>query len=175
MRIYLAGPMRGIPDYNFPEFHKYAAMLRAQGHEVFNPAEIDLPQDQVGLIMAIETDWICKKAEAVYLMPGWTQSRGAIAERALAEALDRRVIYSSLETPPYESPSLSERRFSTTFPSHLRQSLESHSLDRNSTIPQVGTALNRQTTITASFAIILSAVLLTQMGLPILLKWLGAV
>ncbi len=41
-RIYLAGPMTGLPDYNFPAFMKAAAYLRSQGAIVFNPAENDL-------------------------------------------------------------------------------------------------------------------------------------
>lgn len=37
---YLAGPMTGLPDLNFPTFHARAAELRALGHEVVNPAEL---------------------------------------------------------------------------------------------------------------------------------------
>jgi hypothetical protein len=37
MRIFIAGPMRGLHEFDFPAFHRTAAKLRAEGHEVFNP------------------------------------------------------------------------------------------------------------------------------------------
>lgn len=41
MKVYVAGPMRGIPEFNFPAFNLAAKNLRADGHVVFNPAERD--------------------------------------------------------------------------------------------------------------------------------------
>ena len=119
MKIYLAGPMRGIKDFNFPAFHAWAADLRAKGDEVFNPAERDEKEfgteilktatgseaevaERMGLIDSLglarkcflaDTQWICIYADAIALMPGWENSRGAKAERALGEALGLKIIY----------------------------------------------------------------------------------
>lgn len=109
MKIYVAGPMRGIPEFNFPSFHAAAAKLRAEGHEVFNPAERDIKvhgadiskgnatgdealataQHGFNLREALKDDleFICLHADAVALLPGWNSSRGAIAEAATARAL----------------------------------------------------------------------------------------
>ena len=48
-RIYIAGPMTGQPEFNFPAFHAVAARLRQAGAEAINPAEsfggrTDLPR-----------------------------------------------------------------------------------------------------------------------------------
>jgi hypothetical protein len=92
--------MRGIPQCNFPAFHAAAAKLRAEGHEVFSPAERDIaiyggnqpPRGQrQGL--AEDLDWICRHADAVALLPGWSPSKGGVnAERAIALALGLEVI-----------------------------------------------------------------------------------
>lgn len=39
-RLYLAGPMSGIPDHNRPAFHDAARELRDLGYEVVSPAEV---------------------------------------------------------------------------------------------------------------------------------------
>ena len=107
MKIYLAGPMRGIKAYNHPAFDRAAAALRAEGHEVFSPAEHDrelFPQyDWPRMSGDMATDgftgqnmrevihndlvWITENAEGVALLPGWERSRGVKVERALAEFL----------------------------------------------------------------------------------------
>lgn len=103
--FYVAGPMRGHPEFNHPAFHAAAAKLRDKGHEVFNPAERDfiVGLDVTGLAgleselvdrgfsireaMAADCLFLCKQATHVYLLPGWSTSKGAIAERFLAVAL----------------------------------------------------------------------------------------
>lgn len=109
MKIYLAGPMRGIPEFNFPEFYRYAAMLRAEGHEVFSPAERDNEHHGVDISKGNEAGcedtaakehgfnlrealgrdlaYICAEADGIAMMPGWENSKGATAERATAVAL----------------------------------------------------------------------------------------
>ena len=113
MRIYLAGPMTGIPHFNAPAFNAAAAHLRAQGHEVFNPIENDVskfgqevlssptgnPEEvrHTGLsarkVMEDDCTWICRHAEAIALLPGWEHSRGVRVEMALAEYLGLEIIH----------------------------------------------------------------------------------
>ena len=100
MKIYLAGPMRGRTE--FPEFHEAAKHLRAKGHEVFNPAEKEIEFAPIGrdadptmafarAVFELDTTWICRHADVVALLPGWEGSKGACAEKALAEAIGLRV------------------------------------------------------------------------------------
>lgn len=93
MNIYLAGPMRGHQDLNFPAFHAAAEKLRVKGHFVFNPADHSPFEADIRACMAVDVAWICSIADAVALLPGWENSKGATAEKALAEALGHEVIY----------------------------------------------------------------------------------
>lgn len=44
-KVYLAGPMSGHPQFNFPAFFEAAAELHRQGFDVVSPAEIDCKED----------------------------------------------------------------------------------------------------------------------------------
>lgn len=114
MKVYVGGPMRGYAEFNFPAFNAAAAKLRADGHEVFNPAEKDnerhgkdiskgneagcekIAAEQHGFDLRValgdDLKWICAEAEGIALLPGWEKSKGATAEHATAVALGLKVI-----------------------------------------------------------------------------------
>ena len=95
MRIYIAGPMTGLPDYNYPAFHQAEARLQALGHEPHNPARNPEPACgtwQGYMRMAIRQLALC---DAIVLLPGWKTSRGACIEKRLAEDLGLRVLHAS--------------------------------------------------------------------------------
>lgn len=86
--LYLAGPMTGLPDDNFPAFHAAAARLRDAGFEVVNPAELGLPKGLPWLsYMRAAVGAMVSTCDAVATLPGCEASRGAIAEIGLATHL----------------------------------------------------------------------------------------
>ena len=56
-KLYIAGPMRGIPYYNFPHFYEVEERLIRAGYDVVNPARLD--EDEGHDIMGLpeDTDW----------------------------------------------------------------------------------------------------------------------
>jgi len=106
-KIYLAGPMSGYPEFNFPRFLGTAARLRKEGWLVYNPAE---KEDEKALSPeAYKTGdasramnegfdfrdcymWDIEKvimSDAIYMLPGWEQSPGARGEHAVAVAMKK--------------------------------------------------------------------------------------
>ena len=88
--IYLSGPMSGIPEYNFPAFHYWAAELRRQGHTVVNPAEITKANTWEGCLRD-DLRELCG-CDTIALMPGWESSKGANLELHVAHRLGMTVI-----------------------------------------------------------------------------------
>lgn len=78
-RIYLSGPMSGLPAMNYPAFHAEAARLRALGYHVENPAE-NPPQDSWEAYMAVCIPQMAT-CDTIAQLPGWSESRGALRER----------------------------------------------------------------------------------------------
>lgn len=92
-RWYLAGPMTGIENLNFPAFHREAAHYRALGHEVVNPAEVNSdPAAGWNACMRKDIPELCT-CDGILMMPGWERSKGASLEHYIARALDMQVVY----------------------------------------------------------------------------------
>lgn len=101
--VYLAGPMRSIPRFNFPAFDAAAADLESRGYKVTSPAAMDREHGFDPATLPEDTDWsavpsgfsledaIRRDYEAILrvdelvLLPGWQRSKGATAEKATAE------------------------------------------------------------------------------------------
>lgn len=106
-RIYIAGPMTGIELRNFPAFHAAAAALRAQGHDVVNPAEINGGADEVTTCAAmtpeqLQAHWrACMRnditqlvtCDGILMLPGWQKSKGATLEHHIAVSLGLEVTF----------------------------------------------------------------------------------
>lgn len=105
-KIYIAGPMSGIPEFNFPLFNSRAYRLRREGWTVFNPAEKEsenLSEESLvdgDPVLAAEGGfnfrdvytWDVSKvieADAIYMLPGWENSPGARGEHAVAVAMQK--------------------------------------------------------------------------------------
>lgn len=92
MKLYLAGPMTGIKDLNFPLFHSEADRLRALGYGVVNPAEINAdPKANWHECMRADIAQLVT-CQAIALLPGWQDSRGARLEHHIADALGMLVL-----------------------------------------------------------------------------------
>ena len=85
---YVAGPMTGIPEHNYPAFRAAAAELRARGWSVVNPAENDppCPDPTWDDWMRISLDQV-RAASLLALLPGWERSEGARLEVETARRL----------------------------------------------------------------------------------------
>lgn len=90
MKLYLAGPMRGLPEFNFPAFKEARERLREGGHDVWCPAEHDAREDGFdGSGQPITLDYrhymrrdlpAVLDSDAVAVLPGWERSKGARME-----------------------------------------------------------------------------------------------
>lgn len=105
--IYIAGPMSGYPEFNFPAFFRAQNVLEGVGYKVFNPAnkeqekELNVEAYKVGdAKLAVESGFDFKEcylwdltkvieADAIYMLRGWEQSPGARGEHAVAVAMKK--------------------------------------------------------------------------------------
>ena len=87
-RLYISGPMTGLPAMNYPAFHAEAARLRELGYIVENPAE-NTEQDSWLAYMRVSVRQMLT-CDQVALLPGWKRSRGALIEHWIAIALGMR-------------------------------------------------------------------------------------
>lgn len=103
--LYIAGPMTGIPQFNFPAFETAATALREAGYNITSPHENDTPEVQQaawasadgqldasgkiagetwGDILARDVKLVADGVSGLVLLKGWGKSRGARLEAFVA-------------------------------------------------------------------------------------------
>lgn len=118
-QIYIAGPMSGIPEWNYPAFFAAEKRLAKEGWtDIKNPARKDeeMGYDDAEAKKTGDTalsiakgvfnfreafEWDIKQiltGDAIYMLKGWEASPGACAEHATAVVMrknypDYRIIY----------------------------------------------------------------------------------
>lgn len=83
IKVYVAGPMTGLPDFNRGAFFEAGGVLFDNGHIVLNPAVFPdgLEHSDYMKICLPMID----AAEAVVMLPGWEKSKGANMEFQYAQ------------------------------------------------------------------------------------------
>lgn len=111
-KFYIAGPMTGIPQFNFPAFDVAAASLRSYGYLVVSPVELDDPSSRSaalanetgdpeqynnetgetwGDLLARDVKLIADEVSGVVALEGWEESRGARLEVFVARTCGKPV------------------------------------------------------------------------------------
>lgn len=121
---YISGPMRGLPDYNYPAFLEVERQLAAElvscdgvvePFEILNPAR-NFDGDttrEVQEYMNLDLQMILR-AEVIVLLPGWRESSGARREVQLAIWSGKRFVKAFLFEEnywvfePIETPTLED-------------------------------------------------------------------
>lgn len=97
MKIYVSGPMTGLPKYNYPEFQRVSHILRELGHQVYNPSEFSyygpIEDFPIREAFASYCKFICEEADAIYMLKGWEKSSGARVEHDLAKRIGLQIMH----------------------------------------------------------------------------------
>ena len=104
LRVYLAGPMTGLPENNFPVFRVAADKLRSIGYDVISPAEMDIESgfdptrglEEQGFsraeVLLKDIEIIARGGvEGIVFLPGSYRSPGARAEFAFGRYMGLRM------------------------------------------------------------------------------------
>lgn len=101
-KIYISGPMTGLPGFNFAAFDAAESALEERGWHVVSPANSSR-KNGVTADSVVEGPWLRQIQEqdlsdllsckAIYMLKGWRKSKGASAEFHVATWLGLEIQY----------------------------------------------------------------------------------
>lgn len=93
IKVYISGPMTGLPEFNYPAFHECARKYRHFGFEVVNPAELaaEIGEGKKWIdYMRLDLKALVD-CDGIVMLPGWEKSKGAKLELLLAVELGLKI------------------------------------------------------------------------------------
>ena len=101
MTIFISGPMHGLPDFNYPMFHKAGDYLKAQGKQFLSPAHGRFghprtPPAQGHRPLAHDIRHTLKQlllCDSILMLPNWRDEDDSWLQRDLANNLNMPIEY----------------------------------------------------------------------------------
>lgn len=104
-KVFICGPMTGLPDFNYPSFHKAGECLQESGFEIRSGAhyksfngEIE-PAKPPSPDKAKSQEYYMRQSisklvgcDLIYLLDGWADSEGARLEVKIAKAIGLKTL-----------------------------------------------------------------------------------
>ena len=93
MKVYISGPISGLPYEEVEKaFNDAEIRLKDKGHEVVNPLNNGLPRESTWNEHMRADLKLLLDCDAIYMLDGWTNSKGAEIEYDLAIDLGFKLI-----------------------------------------------------------------------------------
>ena len=93
MKVYISGPISGLPYEEVEKaFNEAEIRLQEQGYEVVNPLNNGLPRESTWNDHMRADLKLLLDCDAIYMLDGWTNSKGAEIEFNLAFDLRINII-----------------------------------------------------------------------------------
>ena len=90
MRVYISGGISGVEDYK-KKFADAEQALYLEGYQPFNPTKLDFPNLDYEEYMKLDF-FLLDMCDAIYMLKGWENSRGANREYGYASAKDKIIM-----------------------------------------------------------------------------------
>ena len=93
--VYLSGKITGMPIEEARTIFTAAELaLRLKGYEVINPLSLDHGHNGDWInYMVVDLEALMRHADAIYMLDGWGESRGARIEYAIAREMGLKVMF----------------------------------------------------------------------------------
>lgn len=93
MRVYISGAITGVKDYE-KEFAKAEIKLTEEGFIGINPVYLDLFKTKLNYEEFMKLDLVLlDMCDAIYMLDGWENSKGANREYGYALAKNKIIMY----------------------------------------------------------------------------------